>query len=127
MKLLCPLVSSGEHGGASFTGNFEGKVWKKALETGVCLHRSPLGNLGSLLTGNFKRQLEGAGKGASHFPGSLLGSSFLGYRKDMGRGLRGWTSLNVGDPAGECSRWLVYRGLSKALEMDTFLYRGPIK
>ena len=45
----------------------------------------------------------------------------------MRRGLRGWTSLFVGDPAGVCNRWLVYRGLSKSLEMDTFLYRGPIK
>jgi len=39
----------------SFTGDFEGKVYKKALEMGVSLCRGPLGNLGSLFTGNFKR------------------------------------------------------------------------
>ena len=32
-----------------------------------------------------------------------------------------------GGPAREFSRWLVYRGLAKALEKDTFLHRGPVK
>jgi hypothetical protein len=32
-----------------------------------------------------------------------------------------------GGPAGECSRWHIYRVLSKALETGTFLHRGPIK
>ena len=40
------------------------------------LCRGPLGNLGSLLTGNFKRQSEGSGKGASLFAGALLGGLF---------------------------------------------------
>jgi hypothetical protein len=39
----------------SFTRDFEGKVQKKALETDAYCLRDPLGNLGSLLTGNFKR------------------------------------------------------------------------
>ena len=34
--------------------------------------RDPLGNLGSPLSGNCKRQLEGSGKGASFFVGALL-------------------------------------------------------
>ena len=117
----------GEHGGGSFTGYFEGKVWKKALETGVCLRSGPLGNLGSLLTGNFKRQLEGSGKGASLFAGALLGEFLSGVPEGYEEGAQGMDIIISGGPAGECSRWLVYRGLSKALEMDTFLYRGPIK
>jgi hypothetical protein len=45
----------GNWGGGSFTWDFEGKVQKRALETGISLHRGPLGNGGSPLTGNFKR------------------------------------------------------------------------
>jgi hypothetical protein len=41
--------------GGSFTRDFEGKVWKKALEMGASLRKGPLGNMGSQLTGNFKR------------------------------------------------------------------------
>jgi hypothetical protein len=37
----------------------------------------PLGKLGSPLTGNFKRYLEGSGKGASFFAGALLGGGLL--------------------------------------------------
>jgi len=40
-------------------------VYKKALEMSLSLRRGPLGNLESPLTGNFKRYLEGSGKGAS--------------------------------------------------------------
>jgi hypothetical protein len=40
--------------GGSFTGDFEGKMKKKALETGVSLFRGPLGKPGSPLTGNFR-------------------------------------------------------------------------
>jgi hypothetical protein len=39
--------------GGSFIGDFEEKLKKKALETGVSLCRGPLRNLGSPLTGNF--------------------------------------------------------------------------
>ena len=35
--------------------HFEGKVLKKALEMDVSLRTGPVGNLGSPLTGNFKR------------------------------------------------------------------------
>jgi hypothetical protein len=30
-------------------------------------------------------------------------------------------------PAGEFSRGLIYRECEKAMEMGTFLYRGPVK
>jgi len=53
-----------------------------------------MGNLGILLTGNFKRYLEGSGKGASFFAGALLGGSCLGIRKDMGRRAQG-TDMSV--------------------------------
>jgi len=33
----------------------------------------------------------------------------------------------VGSPAGVFGRGLIYRGLEKALEMGTFLHRGPVK
>ena len=45
----------------------------------------------------------------------------------MEEGAQGMGIIIGGGPAGECSRWLVYWGLSKALEMGTFLHRGPIK
>jgi len=38
----------------SFTGDFEGKVQKKALERDAYCLRDPLGNLGSPLTGNLR-------------------------------------------------------------------------
>jgi len=59
--------------GGSFTGDFEGKVQKKAQEMGVSLCWDPLRNLGSPLTGNFKRKLESSRKGASLFVLALLG------------------------------------------------------
>jgi hypothetical protein len=88
--------------GGSFTGDFEGKVWKKALKTGVSLRRGLLGNLGSPMTENFKRQLEGSRNGASLFAGALLGGSFLGIWKDMGRkaqgtGITPWRGLFTGN------------------------------
>ena len=39
----------------------------------------------SPLTGNFKREFEDSGRGASLFAGALLWGSFLGIRKDMGK------------------------------------------
>jgi hypothetical protein len=44
----------------------------------------PLGNLGSPLTGNFMRQLEGSGKGASIFAGALLGKLLSGDPEGYG-------------------------------------------
>ena len=38
----------------------------------------------------------------------------------MGRGAQGMDIIIRGGPAGECSRWLVYQGLSKALETAPF-------
>jgi hypothetical protein len=71
--------------------------------------------------------LEDAGKGASLFAGALLGGSFLGIRKDMGRRTQGKDIFLRGGPVGEFSRGLVYRGFVKLLEPDTFLHRGPVK
>jgi hypothetical protein len=79
------------------------------------------------MTGNFKRQLEGSGNGASLFVGALLGCSCLGIQKDMGRRAQGTDITLHEGPAGEFCRGLVYRGLAKALEMVTFLHRGPVK
>jgi len=45
----------------------------------------------------------------------------------MGRSVLGMDITLCGGPAGEISRGLVYRGLAKALEMGTFLHRGPVK
>jgi hypothetical protein len=59
-------------------------VYKKALELGASHFRGPLGNLGSLLTRNF-RELEGSGKGASLCGSSVRGGFCLGIWKDMGR------------------------------------------
>ena len=58
---------------------------KKVLETGVSLHRGPMGNLGCLLTGNFKRYLEGCGKGAPVFAGALLGGLLSGDPEGYGK------------------------------------------
>jgi hypothetical protein len=44
----------------------------------------------------------------------------------MGGGL-GNKNHSVGTPLGEFGRVLAYRGLEKALEMDTFLHRGYVK
>jgi len=41
--------------GGPFTGDLEGKVQKKTLETGASHHRGPLGNLWNPLTEYFKR------------------------------------------------------------------------
>ena len=73
-------------------------MWNKALETGVCLHMGPLGNLGSLLTGNFKRQLEGSGKGASLFAGALLGEFLSGVPEGYGEGAQGMDIIIRGGP-----------------------------
>ena len=78
------------------------------------------------MTGNFKGQLEGSGKGASLFAGALLGEFLSGVPEGYGEGAQGMDIIR-GGPAGECSRWFIYRGLSKALETGTFLHRGPIK
>jgi hypothetical protein len=45
----------------------------------------------------------------------------------MGRRAQGTDITLHGGPAGEFGRGLVYRGLEKALEMDIFLHRGPVK
>jgi len=79
------------------------------------------------LTGNFKSSLQGSGKGASLFAGALLGGSFLGTWKDMERRAQGTDITLHRGPAEEFSRGLVYRGLVMALEMGTFLHRGPVK
>jgi hypothetical protein len=86
------LLENMEQG--SFTRDFEGKMQKEVLETDASLLRDPLGNLGSPLTGNFKRKLEGSGKGASFFAGALLGGSFQGIWKDMGRRAQG-TDMSI--------------------------------
>jgi hypothetical protein len=60
-----------------------------------------LGNLGSPLTGNFKRSLEDYGKVTSLFAGALLGDSFLGIRKGMGTiGSGDEASLSIGTLLG---------------------------
>jgi hypothetical protein len=94
--------------GHSFTGDFEGRVKKKALETDASLHRGPLGNLGSPLTGNFSRRVPER----EHLSlRELLGGSFLRTRKDVGRRAQGMDSILRGGPAGEFSRGVVYRAL----------------
>ena len=45
----------------------------------------------------------------------------------MGRRVQGTEITLHGGPAGEFSRGLVYQGLEKALEMGTFLHRGPVE
>jgi hypothetical protein len=45
----------------------------------------------------------------------------------MGRRAQGTDITLHEGPDGEFSRRLVYRGLVKALEMVTFLHRGPVK
>jgi len=55
------------------------------------------------------------------------GRLFLGIQKDMGKRAQETNITLCGGPAGEFSRGLVYRGLAKALEMGTFLRRGPVK
>jgi hypothetical protein len=40
----------------------------------------------------------------------------------MWRRAQGMDIIFRGGPAGEFSRWLVYQGLVKALEKDTFLH-----
>jgi hypothetical protein len=71
---------------SSFTRDFEGKVYKKAQEMDTSHLKDPSENLGSLLTGNFKRYLEGSGKGASFFVGAvlegLLSGDLEGYGED---------------------------------------------
>ena len=95
-------------------------MWKKPLETDVCLHRGPLGNLGSPLTENFRRQLEGSGKGDSLFAEALLGEFLSVVPVGYGEGAQEMDIIIRGGPARECSRWHVYRGLSKALETAPF-------
>jgi len=43
-----------------------------------------------------------------------------------GRRAQGMDIILCGDPAGEFGRGLIYWGLEKALEMGTFLQRGPV-
>jgi hypothetical protein len=69
--------------GGSLTGDFEGKVWKEAVEMGVSLLRGLLGNLWSPLTGNIERQLEGSVKRASLFAEALLGGLLLRVWKNI--------------------------------------------
>jgi len=57
--------------------------------TGACLRTGPLGNLRSPLTGNFKRHLEGSGKGASFFAGALLRGAPFWDPKDIGMRAQG--------------------------------------
>jgi len=45
----------------------------------------------------------------------------------MGRRAQGTDITLCGGPTGEFGRGLTYRGLAKALEMGTFLHRGPVK
>jgi hypothetical protein len=46
---------------------------------------------------------------------------------DMGRRAQGTDITLHGGPAGEFSRGLINQGLVKALEMGTFLHKGPVK
>ena len=57
---------------------------KKVLETGACLSGVSLGKLGSPMVENFKRYLEGSGKGASLFAGALLGGLLSGDPEGYG-------------------------------------------
>jgi len=57
--------------------------------------------------------LQGSGKGASLFTGALLGGSFLGTRKDMGRRAQGTDIILQGGPTGEFSRGLIYWALRR--------------
>jgi hypothetical protein len=60
--------------GGSFIGDYSGKGVEESSEDGyVSLHSGLLGNPGTPLTGNFKRYLEGSGKGASLFAGAVRG------------------------------------------------------
>jgi len=52
---------------------------------------------------------------------------FLGIQKDMGRRAQGTDITLFKGPAGEFGRGLDYQRLEKALEMGTFLHRGPVK
>jgi hypothetical protein len=45
----------------------------------------------------------------------------------MGRRAQGMDITLHEDPAGDFGRGLVYQRLEKALEMGTFLHRGPVK
>ena len=55
MKLLSIGTLLGNMEGGSFTGEFGGRVKKKALEMGVSFCRVPLCKQGSPLNGNFMR------------------------------------------------------------------------
>jgi len=46
---------------------------------------------------------------------------------ESGRRGQGTDIILHGGPAGEFGRGLIYQGLEKALEMGTFLHRGPVK
>jgi hypothetical protein len=102
------------------------------METGTSRLGDLLGNMRSLMTGNFKRQLEGSGKGASLFVGALLGGFFLGIRKDMnitGSGYEG--SLSIGTLLGNMQGGSFtgnFEGkvLKKVLETDAYFLRGPL-
>ena len=52
--------------------------------------------------------------------------SIFPFSGDPEGGLRGRTSFSMGGLAGEFGRGLIYWGLEKALEMGTFLHKGPV-
>ena len=65
--------------GGSFAGDFEGKVYKKALEMGVSLCRGPLGNLGCLLIGGGILEIAGVlQKGSISLCGCSVSGAPLG-------------------------------------------------
>jgi len=57
--------------------------------------------------------LEGSRNGAYLFAGALLGGSFLGTQKDMGRRAQGMDIILCGGLAGEFSRGLIYQALRR--------------
>ena len=62
----------GEHGGGAHLPGTLTERCRRKLWRWVSLCRGPLGNLGSLLTGNFKRHVECSGKGISLLAGALF-------------------------------------------------------
>jgi hypothetical protein len=92
----------------------------------LSLLSGPLGNLGSPLTG-YLRDSWRAPEREHLFLRKLLGGSFLGIWMDMERRAQGTDITLHGGPAGEFCRALTYWGLVKALEIGTFLHKGPVK
>ena len=120
-------------------GDFESLITKEPVEENsgdgslslsVGAHWGTWGG-GSPFPKNFKRYMEGSGKGASLSVGAVTGTwrgpPFVGIQKDMGRRAQGTDITLRGGPTGEFGRGLAYWRLEKALETGTFLHRGPVK